>query len=622
MTNTSTLKRELGLWDVFSIAAGAMISSGLFVLPGIVFAKVGPVVIFAYLLAGVLYLPAMIAKAELASALPRAGGTYFFVERSFGPFMGTLAGIGNWLSLGLKTAFAFVGIGTLVVLLVPEAGTAGIKAGAIGACVLFTVINLVSVKGTGRVQRYFVVVLVGILVVYVVAGFFAIDPSRYQPFMFAESDAWTFFTVTGMVFISYGGLTIVVDVAEEVRNPQRNVPMGMFLAFSVLNLLYVGVVLVTVGVVDADILAGHLAPVAVGAGKAIGPLGKAIVTVAALLAYATTGNAGILSASRSPLAMGRDGLLPARFSVTSKRFGTPSFAIIMTSVTIIAVISLLSVEDLVKAASAVLLLCFILLNLCVFVMRKSGIEGYRPTFRAPFFPWVPAFGIVVYALLIVRLGLVPLAFTACVALIATGWYLLYVPKDLERQPAVIQLVRRILEKHLQRTGLEQEMLEIKLERDNVLLDRFDRLVQDCPVLDLAEAMDSDAFFRALADAFASPLGMTEHDLHELFLAREQEASTVIEPGLAVPHVVVPGEGVFHVAIVRCRGGIRFPDEDASVTTAFALVGSADERQFHLQALMAVANVVCEPGFQERWAGARGADQLRDVVLLSGRRRMA
>ena len=78
---------------MFSIAAGAMISSGLFVLPGLAFAKSGPAVILAYAIAGVLIIPAMLAKAELATAMPRAGGTYFFIERSLGPLAGTIAGL-------------------------------------------------------------------------------------------------------------------------------------------------------------------------------------------------------------------------------------------------------------------------------------------------------------------------------------------------------------------------------------------------------------------------------------------------------------------------------------------------------------------------------------------------
>ncbi|MFQ5645793.1 MAG: amino acid permease, partial [bacterium] len=104
------MKRELGLISVFSIAAGSMISSGLFVLPGLAFQKAGPAIIVSYVLAAVLMIPTMFSKAELATAMPKSGGSYFFIERSMGPLIGTVAGFANWLSIALKGAFALVGI--------------------------------------------------------------------------------------------------------------------------------------------------------------------------------------------------------------------------------------------------------------------------------------------------------------------------------------------------------------------------------------------------------------------------------------------------------------------------------------------------------------------------------
>ena len=116
------LKKELGLMHVFCIAAGAMISSGLFVLPGIAFAMAGPSIILAYAMAAVLVVPALFAKAELATAMPKAGGTYFFIERSLGTLPGLLAGLANWLGIALKSTFALIGIGAFVRVAQPEWG--------------------------------------------------------------------------------------------------------------------------------------------------------------------------------------------------------------------------------------------------------------------------------------------------------------------------------------------------------------------------------------------------------------------------------------------------------------------------------------------------------------------
>ncbi len=105
------LKRQLGTLEVFSIASGAMISSGLFILPSVIYKEAGPSIIIAYILAAIMIVPAMLSKIELATAMPRSGGTYFFVNKSFGPLFGTLSGFSSWFALSLKSAFALLGIG-------------------------------------------------------------------------------------------------------------------------------------------------------------------------------------------------------------------------------------------------------------------------------------------------------------------------------------------------------------------------------------------------------------------------------------------------------------------------------------------------------------------------------
>ena len=104
------LKKDLRLHHVFCIASGAMISSGLFVLPGLAHAQAGPAVVVSYFLAGLLALTGMLSQAELVSAMPKAGGTYFYVTRSMGPAVGTVDGLLTWFSLTLKSAFALIGM--------------------------------------------------------------------------------------------------------------------------------------------------------------------------------------------------------------------------------------------------------------------------------------------------------------------------------------------------------------------------------------------------------------------------------------------------------------------------------------------------------------------------------
>lgn len=614
----SGLGRELGLLSVFSVAAGAMISSGLFVLPGIAFARTGPSMILAYFLAGLLNLPAMFAQAELSTAMPKSGGSYFVIERSLGAFAGTLAGLISWLCISLKAAFACVGIGALVLLFSPATSELAMRTTAIAACLVFTAINLVSVKATGRMQNVLVGLLLGVIVFFVLGGLPTIAPRRFVPFF--TGDLRAFFAVTGMVFISYGGLTKVVDISEEVKNPQRNLPLGMFLAFGVVNLLYVAVVFVTVGVLDASRLSGNLAPIAESAATAIGPLGAGVVGLGAFLAYATTANAGILAASRSPMAMSRDGLAPGFLARTSGRSGTPVSAILFTNVFMMIVIAFLSVEELAKTASTMFLISFALLNGAVLVMRRARMQGYQPSFKMPLCPWLPLAGIAVYMFLIIDMGKTPLILTAAFLGAAGLWYGLYVQRRVNRESAIVYLARNAISRQFKRSGLEDELIAVAIERDGIQMDRFDGLVRKALVMDLPEATTARHLFEQLSTGLSTRVGIPSERLLELFLARERESSTEIQPGLAIPHVIIEGSDRFDLALVRSIPGVRFSELGPPVHAAFVLAGTPDQRQFHLKALVAIAHVVQEKGFEERWVQARNAEQLRDIVLLSRRKR--
>lgn len=616
--NGGELGKQLGMWGVFAVAAGSMISSGLFVLPGLAFAEVGPAMILAYALAGLLCIPTMLSQAELATAMPRSAGSYYFVERSLGGLLGTVAGLINWCAIGYKAAFALLGLGTLVALILPDAGIWTIKGTAIGACILFTGLNCLSVKGVGRIQGLLVLALIAILLVYALAAAPGLAPQRYTPFLTADWQG--FLAVTGMVFVSFGGLTKVVDVAEEVRDPARNLPRGMFLAFTVVLTLYVGVALVTVGVLDGPRLAGSLRPITDGAEAVLGPIGAILMGIGALLAYATTGNAGILSASRSPMAMSRDGLLPAFFARTSRRFGTPHIAVLTTGLLMSLVIALLSVEDLVKTASTMLLISLTLVNIAVLVMRRARIEGYRPTYLAPLHPWRPLVAIVLYVFLIAEMGTVPLLITGGFIAAASLWYLVYVQHRIQRESAVVFMVKSILSRQIGRSGIEDELVHLSLARDEIETDRLDELVRRAPVLDIPQRIDIHELFTRVAGAMSPNLGLEPERIRQLLLAREAESNTVISPGLAVPHIVVEGDGVFEVALVRCREGAVFDELHPPVHIAFVLIGSADERNFHLRVLMAIAHIVQAEDFQKRWNQAANAEQLRDIILLSKRQR--
>ncbi|MDK1032116.1 MAG: amino acid permease [Planctomycetia bacterium] len=612
------LKKPLGVLGVFCIAAGAMISSGLFVLPGLVFKQAGPAMILSYLFAGVLMIPSVLSQAELTTAMPKAGGTYFYIERSLGAAAGTLAGFANWFSISFKSAFALVGLGVFAKLLFPGIDYRFI---AVACCLFFTVLNLVSVKGTGKFQVFLVLGLLGMMVLYVLAGSRSIDVHKYVPFGFDEiEDIYSVFAATGLVFISYGGLTKVASVSEEVRRPGRDIPMGMFLAFAVVSILYVLVVSVTVGLVPRETLEVTRTPISDGAGNTfMGTFGGVLMAVAALLAFVSTANAGILSASRSPMAMGRDQVLPRVFAKVNHRFKTPHISILMTSAFMICVILFLSFENLVKTASTLMLLLFVFVNLSVIIMRESKIRTYKPTFKSPLYPYLQIFAIIAYAFLIFEMGYVPLAITGGFTVLGLLWYLFYARKHVSRQSALIHVVERIADRKLGGGTLESELKDIIIERDEIIEDRFDRLIKECEVIDAEGPLSLREFFHAASITMSDRLGAAPDALFDLLMKREAESTTVIRPGLAIPHVIVEGEGKFDILLARCRKGIRFSESTKPVHMVFVLAGSRDQRNFHLRALMAIAQIAQHKDFEKDWLNA--AD-LRNIILLSERKRDA
>jgi len=617
------LRKQLGALDVFAIAAGAMISSGLFVLPAIAFTKAGPAVILSYLFASIIIIPSVLSKAELSTAMPRAGGTYFFVERSLGPIWGLFSGLANWFSVALKSAFAIVGMALLIEVVLQmffpvQLEPWHFKTIAVLCCLAFTTLNIVSVKHTSRFQILLVVILLAILALFTFFGLGRIESVRYKDFL--QTGWLAILATSGLVFISFGGLTKVASIAEEVKYPGKNLPLGMILAWFVVTVFYIGVIVITVGVVDGQELASSLMPISLAASKFMGSAGFAILGLAAIAAFVTTANGGILAASRYPMAMSRDQLLPPLLARVSGRFKTPHISILFTGGFMIAAIVFLDIVVLVKTASTLMIILFILVNASVIIMRESRIQSYRPKFKSPLYPYIHIFAIIAYSALIIDMGLVPLLITAGFVCLSAAWFLLYVYRRVSRASAVMHVVERVTDRELKTVTLENELRDILLERDNIIGDRFDELIRECEILDIQGEEDAEKIFRQASAILAERLGTDEYVLFEKFLHREAEGGTVIQPGFAIPHIVVEGENKFDILLVRARDGINFPHAPDPVRIMFVLAGSKDERNYHLRALMAIAQIAQEKHFEQRWLTARDTQGLRNLILLSTRKR--
>jgi basic amino acid/polyamine antiporter, APA family len=614
MSNQGELKKGLGLTHVFTIASGAMIGSGLFILPGLAHAMAGPGVIWSYVLAGLLAATGALSMAELVTAMPRAGSDYFYVMRGFGAGAGSIAGVLSWFALSLKSAFAVVGMATFVSLI---AHVHGFLSGSV-ITLFFVTLNLIGVQQAARAQSAMVYSLLALLVGYIVVGLPQTRAELLIPF--APHGAGAIFSTAGFVFVSYGGLLKVASVAEEVRQPGRVMPLGLGLSLIVVTLLYALAVMVTSGVLEKDVLNDSLMPLSEGGRVILGDIGFYGMTLGAILAFVSTANAGIMAASRYLLALSRDHMLPTPLSRVNSRFQTPHVAIAVTGALILLSL-LLPLEVLVEAASCVLILTYMMSCLAVVVLRESRLGNYRPLYRAPLYPWLQIAGLLGLTFVLFELGSEAYAISAGLILAAFLVFWFFGRREARQESALLHLIARLTDRRLVSGGLEAELKQIIKERDEIVWDRFDRLVQEAAVIDRNDAMERDEFFELASRELAPRLDLSTERLAQLLRQREDENSTLLSPTLAVPHIVVEGEGRFEMLIARIKGGVRFAAEDAStVHTVFLLAATRDERNFHLRALAAIAQVVQEPGFEKRWADAADSEGLRDVILLSKRMR--
>ena len=432
---TKDLERDLGLPSVLAISIGAMIGSGIFILPALALDIAGPAVIVAYGLAGLLVVPAALSKSEMATAMPEAGGTYIYIERGMGPLLGTIAGVGTWFSLSFKGALALVG-GVPYLLLLFDLP---LKPVALGLAAILILVNIAGAKQTGRLQVVIVVVMLAALGWFAAGSAPSVDSANYASF-FADGVSGLL-AATGLVFVSYAGVTKVASVAEEVEDPGRNIPLGILGSLAFTTILYVAIVAVLVGVTDPGTVAGSLTPVAVAAEQTLGRAGVVAVILAAILALISTANAGILSSSRYPFAMSRDQLAPPSLSSVSERFGTPVTSITLTGAVLLVLIAFVPILDIAKLASAFQIMVFALINVALVAFREGSAE-YDPGFTSPLYPWMQIFGAVTGVLLLTQMGTTALLGAAVITVGSVVWYFLYVRSRVSREGAATDAIRR------------------------------------------------------------------------------------------------------------------------------------------------------------------------------------
>lgn len=618
MKKMMQLKKELNLYSIFAIATGSTIASGFFLLPGLAFAKAGPAMIFAYLIAAVPVIPSIFSKTELATAMPRAGGVYFFLDRSMGPLMGSIGGIGTWLVLILKTSFALVGIGAYLSLFFPRVPLIYVS---VAFAILFGLVNLLGAKSTSRFQNFFVTLLLGLLIYFITGGIHSVELHRVT---FAHTEWTSVFSTAGLVYVSYVGLSKVASISEEVKNPERNIPRAMFLALVVAFVIYLLGNWVIIAALPADVLSNNLTPVAAAARTFMGEAGVLLMSMAAVFAFLSVANAGIMSASRYPLAMSRDHLLPPFFRRLSSRH-IPVNAVMVTVAVVVLVLLFLKPAKIAKLAGAFQLTLFALNSLAVIVMRESRIESYDPGFRSPWYPWMQIFGIIAPIWLIVEMGWLPGLFTIGLFALGIFWYFYYAQSRVVRDGAIYHIFARLGENRFD--GLDTELRGILKEKGLRDSDPFDTVIASAPLIDIHDEKSFEDVVILASKKLSRILNVDADVLIRPFLEGTMIGATPVSKGAALPHMRMANMPHSELVLVRARKGVIVNlDKDISRTSTkthkiyafFFLVSPENNPGQHLRILAQIASHVDNENFLTNWKRARNEQELKELLLRDDR----
>ncbi|MDD1773751.1 MAG: amino acid permease [Methanomassiliicoccales archaeon] len=315
------LKRTLGLFDATSIGIGAIVGAGIFVVTGIAAGLAGSALIISMLIAGTISLLTALSFAELSAYLPKEGGVYEFAYQLISPFTGFMTGW-MWLVSNILTGAA-VSLGFAYYF---TAVLKGLPPTLIAAtiCVAFTVLNYVGVRHSANLNNVLVAAKLLILVFFVVIGLTSLNNDNFAPF---DPISAGVFQGAFYIFFAYGGFARITVVAEEVKDPERNVPRAILLSIVISTIVYILVGIVAVGLIGGAGLAASDSPLSDAIGMTGSQAAVLIVAAGGVLATASVLLTSILGVSRMTYAMARRNDLPRTLEKLHPRFNTPYHSI-------------------------------------------------------------------------------------------------------------------------------------------------------------------------------------------------------------------------------------------------------------------------------------------------------
>ncbi|GGZ01130.1 amino-acid transporter protein [Pseudoduganella plicata] len=402
------LKKVLGPFDLVLMGIGAIVGTGIFVLTGTGALTAGPALPLSFVIAAVACAFAALCYAEFASTVPVAGSIYTYSYATMGELVAWMIGWDLMLEYGLATSAVSVGWSGYFQSLIasvgwhlPDALTAapGAVPGkvtyfnlpALLIMLVLTWLLALGVRESARLNNVMVAIKIGVVVLFIAVGIRHVEPANWQPFMpFGHTGV---LGAAALVFFAFIGFDAVTSAAEEVKRPERDLPIGIIGSLTVCTLLYVTVSAIMTGIVPFKQFEGVDHPVSLALKFAGENWVASFVDAGAILGMTTVILVMLYGQTRVVFAMSRDGLLPARLSAISPKHGTPYFATWVVGIIFSLIAALIPLDTLAKLVNMGTLAAFCLVSVAVIVLRRTRPELHR-AFRCPGVPFVPALAVV------------------------------------------------------------------------------------------------------------------------------------------------------------------------------------------------------------------------------------
>ncbi len=419
------LKRVLGPLDLVSLGIGIIIGAGIFVVTGQAAAQyAGPAISLSFVLSGIGCVFAGLCYAEMASMIPVSGSAYTYSYATMGQFVAWIIGWDLILEYLFASSTVSVGwsgymvsflkdFGVIIPEIVAKAplsfdhihgwGFTGavLNIPAVFVVLAATAVLVLGIRESATANSLIVILKLVVLIVFIGVGFFYINRENWEPFippnegMFGHFGWSGILRGAGVIFFAYIGFDAVSTAAQETKNPQRNVPIGILGSLFVATLLYIAVALVLTGVVKYDML-NVPDPIAVAVdfmGEELYWL-RPLIKIGAIAGLTSVVMVLLFGQTRIFYAMSRDKMLPERFSEVHTKFRTPVFATALTGLVAAFFAGIFPIGILGELVSIGTLLAFVIVCAGVLVLRYRE-PGLKRPFKAPLFPFVPIMGILV-----------------------------------------------------------------------------------------------------------------------------------------------------------------------------------------------------------------------------------